>query len=374
LSGCVNSGQTAPSSAGEADVDREFRRRFVFANVAVLLIIGLGAATAIVALDWTTAQLDEARAIDHRLIMIDRMRAETRELGLAARRYVMVGDLQEQQRALAIVHDIKAQRDRLAARATLANGALLEAELDEFIASLNHAMGFDDADPIVRLSKFEDELARIRGPLALQFDDVVSRERARRESLRSTLSLARYAQWAISIASLLGAVLVVGTGAGVLRRTRATPLTGDLLMMKTGASALRRESLDAVALTDRAIKDHRSAAHERGIRLRYEAQLATTIFGDAERIKHVLDSLLQIAIEAARPGAELVVHVSAADAGVRFAIIEPQPAAEPVSGHDLVLQQCDRIVEAHGGRLGIQSSPISRTYWFTLPAEPVLLR
>jgi signal transduction histidine kinase len=38
------------------------------------------------------------------------------------------------------------------------------------------------------------------------------------------------------------------------------------------------------------------------------------------------------------------------------------------------LQQCDRIVEAHGGRLGIQSSPISRTYWFTLPAEPVLLR
>lgn len=392
------------------------------------------AVTAVMSLRSTRHQLDEARQIDRRLALIDRLRTETRELGLSARRYMLGGDLKEQQRVLAIVHDMKREREVLNARASLAKGAILEADLDEFIAALTNAMTFDDEEPIVRLSRFEDELARIRSPLAMTFDEIVSRERARRQDLRSAHSFARIAQWAVGIAGLLGAVLIgIGT-ITVLRRSRgassedvvrsrtelvaaATELRAplehiiadssqlrirehdpavvrvldniarnasrvngmlaellDVSAIQTGTTALRREPLDGAQLVDRAIKDHRDAAHGRGIRLRYEAQLAITLFADRERIRHVLDSLLQLAIASARAPAELVVHVSAAEGGTRFAIIEPGPGTDPSDAQDLALHLCKRVVEAHGGRLGIQTSSISRTYWFTLPSEPSLLR
>lgn len=410
------------------------RRRIVLVHVSLMVVIALGAATAVLALRDTRAQAMLARDIDRRLAVLDHLRTETRALAQSARRYVLSGDLEEQQRVLAIVHEMKAERDLLQARATLDKGAMLEADLEEYIAKLMHAMTFDDEDAVSRLARFEDELVRIRNPLGLTFDEIVGRERARREELRSAQTLARGAQWAVAIASLLGLALALGAlravlrklpamteanlqrsrdelvaAAGELRRpldailaetmrlrvrardaadahalesiaANASRLSGmlaellDVTAMQTGATTLRREHCDAVMLVDRALKDHRDTATERGVRLRYEAQLAIQVFADRERLRHVLDSLLQIAIDAARPGAELVVHVAAADGGVRFAIIEAGPGTDAAPPNDLALNLCNRVIEAHGGRFGVQTSSISRTYWFTLPSEPALLR
>jgi signal transduction histidine kinase len=283
---------------------------------------------------------------------------------------VLSGDLEEQQRVLAIVHDMRAQRAHLGARTTLAKGAELEADLDEYIASLTNAMSFDDADAVVRLSRFEDELARIRAPLSTTFDDILSRERTRRGNLRSAHSLAQLGQWGVAIGCVLGMMLVLSSVIAVTRWLA----TSSASAITPGAAPLHRERIDAAALVDRAVKNHRDDAHGRGVRLRYEAQLSITLFADRERIKHVVDSMLEMAVAEAQPASELVVHVASAETGVRFAIIEPGPGAETATNHDYALQLCSRIIEAHGGRLGIQSSSISRTYWFTLPSEPSMLR
>jgi signal transduction histidine kinase len=415
-------------------VERSFRRRLILVHASLVIVIALGATTAVLALRSTRSQVAQSREIDERLAMLDRLRADTRELAQSARRYMLSGDLKEQQRVLAIVHAIKDERERLHARATLPSGAVLEADLDEYVAALLGVMSIDDDDAIRRLADFEDELVRIRNPLVMTFDEIASRERARRDTLRSTQTLARGAQWAVLVSSVLGILLAIGAAIGVLRKLSSPPdqnvtrsrnelvaaadelrrpleniiaetsrlrlgardagdakaldsiathasrvngMLGELLdvtAIQTGAISLRREQSDALTLVDRAIKDHRDTATAHGVKLRYEAQLAVHVFADRERIRHVLDSLIQIAITSARPGAELVVHVANAEGGVRFAIIESGPGTDSAPANDLALHLCSRVVEAHGGRMGVQTSAISRTYWFTLPTEPSLLR
>jgi hypothetical protein len=191
-------------------VDRAARKRFLLANTTVLVVLAAMAATAILALRTTTDQVEQARQIDHRLARVDQLRRETRELGLSARRYILSGDQKEQQRVLAIVQDMRRVRESLAARSTLHNGAVFEADLEEFIAAMMNAMSIEDVDPIGRLSKFEDELVRIRAPMSATFDDVVAKERARRESLRSASSVAHIAQIGVGIAAGIAALLILG--------------------------------------------------------------------------------------------------------------------------------------------------------------------
>jgi signal transduction histidine kinase len=356
-------------------VDLGFRSRLIAVHVSLVLVIALGAVTAILALRTTHEQAAQSRAIDQRLAMLDRLRADTRELALSARRHVLSGDLEEQQRVLAIVHDLRAHRERLQARATLHKGAMLEADIDEYVAALVQLMSVEDDDPLERLARFEDGLVVIRAPLATTFDEIVTHERARRDAMRSAQWLARGAQWAVLIASVLGVVIAIGAAVVVLRKLSAVDeITLAAAEPVKAGDSLRRELYDAATFVDRALRDHRDAAIERGVRLRYDAQLAVVVFADRERIRHVLDSLLRMAIETARPGAELVVRVATADASVRFAITEAGPGTSNAPPDDHTLQPCTRIVEAHGGRLGVQASAISRTYWFTLPSEPALLR
>jgi signal transduction histidine kinase len=335
---------------------------------------------------------------------------------------------------IAITHEINEVRALLGARFTIENGAILEADIEEFVAALDNAMSIEDDDPVARISRFEDEVARIRAPLTMTFDDVVAQERANRESLLSAHAIARFGQIGVVVAGAFAATLVIGIIIPAVRRSRSgfadrltssrnelfaaadelrEPLESiiadttrlrlgfrdieqaraldriakhasrvnamlaellDVTAIQTGATSLRREPLDAACLIDRAVKDHRDEAAVRGVRLRYEAQLSVLVHADRERIRHVLDSLLQIAMRGARAGAELVVHAGAANGEVRFAIIESGPAADEVASQELLLHLCERIVDAHGGRLGIQTSAIGCTYWFTLPVQSSLLR
>ena len=95
---------------------------------------------------------------------------------------------------------------------------------------------------------------------------------------------------------------------------------------------------------------------------------------DRERVREVVENILDTAILDSRPSSELVVHVSSAEGAIRVAVIEPGPSDSTLTSDSGSLVLSRQLIEAHGGRLGVQSSAISTTYWFTLPVEPAVLR
>lgn len=218
-------------------MDRSFRKRLVFAALAVVFVLVLVAGTAIVALRATESHASDARAIDDRIVLVEHLRTETRDLAIAARRSLLSRGPAEQQRVFAIIQDMRLVRVQLAARTVFPRGAVLEADLDEYIASLTHAMSFHDEDMVVRLSRFEDELARIRKPLAADFNAIVSRERMRREDLHSAQALGRSARWAVLIAAVLAIGLVISTARAVARKLASAPGDVPSAASSSGAGA-----------------------------------------------------------------------------------------------------------------------------------------
>jgi signal transduction histidine kinase len=428
-------------------VEQTFRKRLLLGHASIVLVIVLSTTTALITLRSTIHQTERTSEIDRRIVLIDHLRGDARELARSARRFLLTGDLKEQQRVLAIEGEMNQERTRGANREPA-----LDDSLDDYIAAVVNSLSNDRADPGAALARFEDDLIRARGPLTLAFDSIIARERAKLDASRSSQQLARGAQWALVIAAGLGVLLTIGSTLAVrflLRRhtdrargaeaiaERATAQRKELLAasdelrgplakimtqaaelrtkdrsedearilqsmassasrvdnllrqlldvtaVQAGTVSLRREACDVATLADRAITHHREAAHERGIRLRFEAHLSLTVSADSERIAEVLTSLLGLAITSARIGAEIVMSAAPDDDGVRFAIIDAgvtvptpsmfQPAvAAPTS--DLALHLSQRVIEAHGGRMGIESATAGRTYWFTLPTEPRLLR
>lgn len=201
-----------------ARVVRRIRHRLILVHAALVTVIALGAVAALVALRATGAQIEQRQMIDARLAQIEQLRADTRELARSARRYVLSGDTKEWQRVLAIADDIGLARDRLRARSFSPHGRTLEASLESYPADVILAMGTEHADPVERLAQFEDALARVRMPLGLAFDALVSRERVRREPSASVLAMARSAQWGVILGAALGAALAIASVVIMLRR------------------------------------------------------------------------------------------------------------------------------------------------------------
>jgi signal transduction histidine kinase len=354
---------------------------------------------------------------------------------------LLTGDLKEQQRVFAIADEM----DRERARLTVDTKAL-QNEVDNYVSTLVHDMSVDRTEPGVALTRFEDDLMRVRTPLNLAFDQIVSHERGLLDASRSSQRLARGAQWALAIAAVLGVLLTIGSTLAVAylirrhsERTRAaetvaerastsrkdllaasTDLSAplqkimseaaqlraattneqqsriltsiassasrvdrflrqllDVTAVEAGTMALRQERCDVAALVDRAIERQRESAYERGIRLQFEVRLSLTVSADPERIGEVLTSLLAHAVTSTRIGATIVVTAVPSEDGVRFAVTDGGVSVQPAVAaptNDLALHLAQRVIEAHGGRLGIDAATAGRTYWFTLPTEPRVLR
>lgn len=428
-------------------MEQTFRKRLVLGHASIVLVIVLSTATALVALRSVIHQAERTSELDRRIVLIDHLRADVRELARSARRYLLIGDRKEYQRVLAIESEMNQERSRIAKREQE-----LDKRLDGYVGAVMRGLSNDRADPGAALTRFEDDLIRVRAPLSLAFDGMIARERTKLDASRSSQRLARGAQLALVITAVLGVLLTIGstfTVAMLLRRQiartrgaeavadRATTQRKELLAasdelrgplakimaetaelrttqhseddertlqsiassasrvdnllwnlldvtaVQAGTVSLRREPCDVAALVQGAIKHHRAAAHERGIRLRSEASLSLIVSADFDRISRVLTSLLELAIASARIGAEIVLSAAPTDDGVRFAIIDAavtfatpsalQPAVA-VSPNDLTLHLSERVIDAHGGRLGVEAAAAGRTYWFTLPTEPRVLR
>jgi NtrC-family two-component system sensor histidine kinase KinB len=149
----------------------------------------------------------------------------------------------------------------------------------------------------------------------------------------------------------------------------------------------RRRSVPRV-LVDAAVDVHRAAAAQAGVTVRREVPPGLPeIFVDPDRLALVFANLLSNAIRYSPAGSEIVVRARlSAPAEVTFEVLDAGPgiAAEhqaglfekffrvpgsPQGGSGLGLFIARGLVQAHGGRIGVDSAPgRGALFWFTMPA------
>jgi hypothetical protein len=222
------------------------KRLIVVAGMIAVVIIAI-TATAVVALRLSSRQVVDRDVIDRRLARVEQLRGHTRELALVARRHVVAADAEEHARALEIAATISEQRARLAAGTFSPHGRALDGALEVYVTTLVEADS-SSADPLERLAQFEDNYERARRPLAMTYDLVVSRERARRDASASVAGLTRGAQWAVLLGGALAVSLTLFGVRIVLRQHAATSTPAAVTPPVRPSGPTMRSSYEQVAL------------------------------------------------------------------------------------------------------------------------------
>ena len=155
---------------------------------------------------------------------------------------------------------------------------------------------------------------------------------------------------------------------------------------------LVREHVDMRHLLLEAAARHRLAAAAAGVAIMVHETQAASVMGDEGRIAQVLDNLIGNAIGHAPP--DSAIHLSVeAKAGVARVEVRDEGPGLAAADHALVFQRlyradtararssggagiglavARRIVEAHGGQIGVLSAPMrGAAFWFTLPLTKV---
>ncbi|MDO9018472.1 MAG: sensor histidine kinase [Deltaproteobacteria bacterium] len=203
------------------------------------------------------------------------------------------------------------------------------------------------------------------------------------------------------LASIVAAAALIGQTAedtaGVRRRSaviqrsaaRMTSLIGDLLdvsRIEAGGLALERAPHAVDALVAEAVEHQRALAEERGVRLRAELPGALPrVDCDRDRVLRVFANLLGNALKFTPAGGDIVVRAALDGAAVRVSIADTgrgiaaehlphlfdrywQARSDNHGGAGLGLAIVKGLVEAHGGRLSVESTPgAGSTFSFTLP-------
>jgi len=154
------------------------------------------------------------------------------------------------------------------------------------------------------------------------------------------------------------------------------------------ANDLVQERIDLGRLVDAAVDRHVLSVTAAGVRLEQRATGPTPILGDAGRLAQVLDNLVANALAHAPRGSSIALSIGP-DAGVaRVEIRDDGPGLtladqalvferlyradeardRTTGGAGIGLAVARRIIDAHGGRIGVSSTPgQGATFWFTLP-------
>ncbi|HVB79290.1 MAG TPA: HAMP domain-containing sensor histidine kinase [Candidatus Binataceae bacterium] len=163
----------------------------------------------------------------------------------------------------------------------------------------------------------------------------------------------------------------------------------DLTLLDTGRLELKTESIDLGALVSKNVETNQSLARRKNIRLEIEIVSGLhEVNADPSRVEQVLTNLISNAVKYSEPGTCVTVRVSEAggealvevrdqgqgipadEVGKLFCLYQ-KTSVRPTGGEQstgLGLAIARQIVEAHGGKVGVESE-VGRgsTFHFTLP-------
>ena len=183
-------------------------------------------------------------------------------------------------------------------------------------------------------------------------------------------------------------------GAAVREIERLSRLANDLLTLSridAGNLDARPAPCDPVPIARDALAAFAARAAEKELRLRLEAPPSLAAVADADRLRQVLDNLLDNALRHAPPGSSVTVTAAARDDAVLVAVRDEGPGltaeeqahvfdrfyrtdlsrARTSGGLGLGLAIAKAIVEAHGGTLTVESEPgAGATFLARFPSGP----
>ncbi|MFW6078682.1 MAG: ATP-binding protein [Gemmatimonadota bacterium] len=164
----------------------------------------------------------------------------------------------------------------------------------------------------------------------------------------------------------------------------------DVARMEAGRFEVTPSAEDVGPLLAEAVESARAAATARGVRLEREMpDRLPRVMADHGEIMRVLSNLIGNAIKFADEGGRVTVRAEPepADRFIRISVSDTGPGIPPDqlshlferfwkarrkggTGAGLGLAIARGIVEAHGGRIGVESEPgVGSTFHFTLPVE-----
>jgi signal transduction histidine kinase len=160
----------------------------------------------------------------------------------------------------------------------------------------------------------------------------------------------------------------------------------DLSRIQSGRLELSRGSIRPRDLVDTALAAYRSQAKDAGVGLSAVAgEHLPEVSADRERVELLLSNLVSNALKHTPRGGAVEISAVEGEGAVRFEVkdtgagIPPEyqdrifekffrVPGEGASGVGLGLYLAREIVEAHGGRIGVESAPgLGSRFWFTLP-------
>jgi signal transduction histidine kinase len=166
----------------------------------------------------------------------------------------------------------------------------------------------------------------------------------------------------------------------------------DVSIIESGKLELIPEVIPLGRFLTQTIENHTRLATSKGSVIRLETAFdgAETIFADPLRLRQVMDNLLSNAVKYSPPDSTIRVYAAPIPTGWCVRVQDEGPgimpedrqrlfraferlSARPTGGErstGLGLAITRRVVEAHGGQIGVDSEPgQGSTFWFTLPSQ-----
>jgi two-component system sensor histidine kinase/response regulator len=163
----------------------------------------------------------------------------------------------------------------------------------------------------------------------------------------------------------------------------------DISRLEAGKLAIEPKRVRAAELFDRALDSLAGLLKGRHLKITVPGELE--VFGDPELLRRVLVNLLGNALKFTPEEGRIDLDAAPVETSVRFTVSDDGPGIEPryqaqifekfgqvnarkdgaLRSTGLGLTFCKLAVEAHGGRIGVESTPgKGSVFWFELPSGP----